>query len=797
VVFNKIFWVQFIFLWLTSITYGQNFEEYVPSDIDDLKKQFYKAKDVETQVQLAMELSSAYYSFYEIDSAKSYASTAINLLKTTKETSPNYKSLLAKAIDSYGLAISFTNPAKAIDTLKVALNLCKEVGSKDNLALAYYSLGEAYSRSSNKIEAIDYYEKSLDAFRELNNRRKEGVLLYEISLEKRYLGLYGDALEYSLKSLKVAEEIQDTAMITNALLGNSFNYLLTKNYADALREQQKALRFYELSKDSIGIATTYNDMGVTYYFQDNMDKALAYHKMALDIRKKVDFSSIGISYNYIAEVYREQGKLKEALKYINEGLQYTTKYSDNRFVLDDYLVAGDIYLELKEYDQAIKNYNSVIEIAKKDNNPVYQARGLFRIGAIHQEAGNLYKALEYLKQADTFMPLEDFERRQSIYRKTMEIYEALKDYKNAFRYQAKFQEMSDSVSAAVKAEKIATLTQELMYENKRAIQKASQDKELALKESQIKTQKLIKNISIVGLVLILVFAVIFYIRFKEKRKLSQSLEKTLTELKGTQQQLIQSEKMASLGELTAGIAHEIQNPLNFVNNFSEVSQELIDEMKEELNANNKQEAIAIAEDLKLNLEKINHHGKRADSIVKGMLQHSRSNSGEKETVDINKLTDEYVRLAYHGLRAKNKDFNAHLETHFDEALPEMQLVPQDIGRVILNLITNAFHAVDEKNKNLKDDKTISYAPTVNISTHKNKDELLITVTDNGNGIPKKVIKKIFEPFFTTKPTGQGTGLGLSMSYEIIKAHGGNITVDTKNGEYTTFKISLPLINPSK
>jgi two-component system, NtrC family, sensor kinase len=259
-------------------------------------------------------------------------------------------------------------------------------------------------------------------------------------------------------------------------------------------------------------------------------------------------------------------------------------------------------------------------------------------------------------------------------------------------------------------------------------------------------------------------------------------------LKQTQSQLIQSEKMASLGELTAGIAHEIQNPLNFVNNFSEVSNELISEMVEEVDKGNTAEVKAIAKDVQQNLEKILHHGKRADAIVKGMLQHSRSSSATKEPTDINKLADEYLRLAYHGLRAKDKSFNATLKTDFDESIGNINIIPQDIGRVILNLITNAFYVVDEKKKQTGD----GYEPTVSVSTKNVNGKVEIKVADNGNGIPQKVLDKIFQPFFTTKPTGQGTGLGLSLSYDIVKAHGGELKVETKEGERTMFIISLPI-----
>jgi signal transduction histidine kinase/ligand-binding sensor domain-containing protein len=275
----------------------------------------------------------------------------------------------------------------------------------------------------------------------------------------------------------------------------------------------------------------------------------------------------------------------------------------------------------------------------------------------------------------------------------------------------------------------------------------------------------------------------------QKRELAHAkeIEKAYTELKATQSQLIQSEKMASLGELTAGIAHEIQNPLNFVNNFSEVNSELITEMKDELTKGNIDEAKTIANDIDENEQKIIFHGKRADAIVKGMLQHSRSSSGVKEPAAINALADEYFRLAYHGFRAKDKSFNATMKTDFDESIGNLNIIPQDFGRVILNLITNAFYAVTEKKKQSGE----SYEPTVSVSTKKNGDKVEVKVKDNGNGIPQKVLDKIFQPFFTTKPTGQGTGLGLSLSYDIIKAHGGELKVETKEGESAEFIIQLP------
>jgi two-component system NtrC family sensor kinase len=278
-------------------------------------------------------------------------------------------------------------------------------------------------------------------------------------------------------------------------------------------------------------------------------------------------------------------------------------------------------------------------------------------------------------------------------------------------------------------------------------------------------------------------------RTAELRKQKEELEVTLDELRAAQTQLIQSEKMASLGELTAGIAHEIQNPLNFVNNFSEVNKELLTEMKHEIDVGNLVEAKNIARDIQDNEEKITYHGKRADAIVKSMLQHSRSSSGKKEPADVNALADEYLRLAYHGLRAKDKSFNAKFETDFDDRIEQINIVHQDIGRVLLNLINNAFYAVSEKQKQ----DIPGYEPTITVATKKmNDNRVQISVADNGNGVPKKVLDKIFQPFFTTKPTGFGTGLGLSLSYDIItRGHGGELKVETKEGEGAEFIIILP------
>jgi two-component system NtrC family sensor kinase len=293
---------------------------------------------------------------------------------------------------------------------------------------------------------------------------------------------------------------------------------------------------------------------------------------------------------------------------------------------------------------------------------------------------------------------------------------------------------------------------------------------------------------ITALSIFLLVAFLLYRNNRQKQKDKIKIEKAYEELKLTQAQLIQREKMASLGELTAGIAHEIQNPLNFVNNFSDINTELLDEVEQELSKGNLEDSKTVLHEIRGNELKINQHGKRADAIIKGMLQHSRSNSGQKELTDINTLAEEYLRLSYHGFRAKENSFNAIIHIELDKQISSISVVSSDLGRVFLNLFNNSFYAMNDKTKQNPE----GYHPEISIQTKMTGNKIEIRIKDNGNGIKQKLLDKIFQPFFTTKPTGQGTGLGLSLSYDIIKAHAGDISVHSEEGEFTEFIILLPI-----
>jgi signal transduction histidine kinase len=368
-----------------------------------------------------------------------------------------------------------------------------------------------------------------------------------------------------------------------------------------------------------------------------------------------------------------------------------------------------------------------------------------------------------------------------------EVYKLTGNKDSALKYVELSHAIKDSIFTAEKNKEIQNITF-----NERL-------KEQEIKADQLKYKNRVQLYALAAGIFILLFiAGIFWRNSRQQQKAKNKIEKAYGELKNTQTQLIQSEKMASLGELTAGIAHEIQNPLNFVNNFSEVNAELIDELRNQLKSGNTSDALSISNDIMDNEQKIIHHGKRADTVVKGMLQHSRTSTGQKEPTDINELAHEYLKLSYHGIRAKDKSFNATIKTNFDESIGKINIVPQDIGRVLLNMFNNAFYAVS--NHTPQPPKGgVKFEPCVSVSTRLINPPsgglgggLEIRISDNGSGIAPKNLDKIFQPFFTTKPPGRGTGLGLSISYDIIKGHGGEIKVDTKEGEFATFIIILPV-----
>ncbi len=633
--------------------------------------------------------------------------------------------------------------AQQADSLKRSIQIEKN----DTLKMAAYRSLGFYYQDGIADSGLYFHEKQLALSKKLNRKlwQADGY-----SQAGYCLGLLGDLMksyEYHSESMKLAGDERNEAdnwrpwTFSNSknshearisILG--MNHQMMGNLWGFLDEKQKQRSYY---LETVKLGESINNGKVIFLGYSSFANSLPPDSTILIINKALNFAE--------ASGFHRTGNALLSLA----GSYGRKKMWDSAFVFAQKSIAlnqADNYLR-----SLVGSYSGVSNLFGKQNRKdscLYYAKKALETARITGLAGNLLGAYRSLSYANQLNNKTD----------------------SAFKYEQLAYKLNDSL----KNVRIGNLTK---------YQKFSFDEQLRLKKLDEEKTAYATKMNMLGLVavlgVILLVTILLYRNNRQKQKANAVLEKTLSDLQSTQSQLVQSEKMASLGELTAGIAHEIQNPLNFVNNFSEVNKELLTEMNEEIKKGNYEEVKALAKDVTDNEEKIIFHGKRADSIVKGMLQHSRSSSGVKEPADINALADEYLRLAYHGLRAKDKSFNASMKTDFDESIGNINIIPQDIGRVILNLITNAFYVVDEKKKS----GIANYEPTISVITKKIGDKVEVRVKDNGNGIPPKVLDKIFQPFFTTKPTGQGTGLGLSMSYDIVtKGHGGELKVETKYKE---------------
>jgi len=625
---------------------------------------------------------------------------------------------------------------------------------------AYSMLGSYYSLEDRDSSSI-YLEKALPIAVRLNLKFDEATILNYMGSSLMQQEKFSESLKFYLKALNIAMDPAIEKTIWHLSPGqnptNARMLLLSYCY------------------DAIGILNAYagNWIVNTKNQLKNYREAEKYAKAAGDA------GQIAYINFHMGIAYMNEGKLDSALILINNAIATFTDLQDQSGLGRAMKYLGDTYEKMGDFDLAANKVLQAIALLKETNDHLHLGLAYISLSRVSTGLEKNDSALYYAKESlKIFEKRKDRAWKRDAYNLLTSCFDQLGKADSAILYLKLSKSLSDSLSAEARKNLLAFL--DVVVDEQAKLEK--------LEKEKIQTKSEIRAYSMIaGLVILSLIGLILYRNNKKEKKAKLVLEKTLKELKSTQSQLIQSEKMASLGELTAGIAHEIQNPLNFVNNFSEVNKELLTEMKVEIEKGNYEEVKAIAKSITDNEEKIITHGKRADGIVKGMLQHSRTSAGVKEPTDINTLTDEYLRLAYHGLRAKEKSFNATMKTELDPTIGTINVIPQDIGRVILNLITNAFYAVTEKKKQVKE----GYEPTVIVSTQRKNSIIEIRVKDNGNGIPQNIVNKIFQPFFTTKPTGQGTGLGLSMSYDIVtKLHGGELKVETKDGEGTTFTIIL-------
>ncbi len=597
-----------------------------------------------------------------------------------------------------------------------------------------------------------------------------------LSIYHEHYGRIDSAIYYLELVVEYFTLLKDTVSMAETYLEIKGLYTNKANYVEAAKQVYTALDLYEKTGDQLGIANCYVDLCDLLYYENKYQESVEYCDKAIEIQKQINaLEDLARALQFKASSQLFSGAdLEDALATINEAIKlYEGMEGKEIELMSSINGRGNILKYLERYDEAIADYQSNYEKSLEIGFKSYMIPSVANIGHVYKLQEKYEEALPYiLKSIELMMESGDTKNLWENYMHARDVYEKLGNFEKAFEYSKLFSYQYSLY--------LQSIIDRLESEAQIKYETSKKDEQISLQEIKIKQQQQIQILYIsIAVLLLISLAGMLQSRYKIRKKQKElerskeKLEESLNDLKSTQSQLIQSEKMASLGELTAGIAHEIQNPLNFVNNFSEVNEELIEELTQELAVGNSQSAEEIAKDIKGNQQKILHHGKRADVIVKGMLQHSRSSSGVKEPTDINALCDEYFRLAYHGLRAKDKSFNATMKTEFDESIGKINVVPQDIGRVILNLITNAFYAVTDRKKQGED----GYEPTVTVSTRLlANSQLLIAVKDNGPGIPDHIKDKIFQPFFTTKPTGQGTGLGLSLSYDIVKAHGGELSV---------------------
>jgi two-component system, NtrC family, sensor kinase len=628
-----------------------------------------------------------------------------------------------------------------------------------------------YYQEINRDSSLYFYQKQLLLAQKLNFKIWEGESLNRIGYITILLGNFSGAL----KSLLQAKDIAADKNTGDNIWGIS---LFSRD-----KNPDKARLTLSASVEA--------HRGILYFFAGDLERSLAHYfesrNIAARLHDKALFSIVDMN---IGEIYLHQFKLDSALMSERMALQYSEESGYIKYRGFILYLTGRIYEKQNNIAQAKKYYHESIESSLSQQSFDFLGMSYISLSGLLKKEGSIDSSLWMGQQGlKTYQGLKDQYGLSEVYKLLAAIYKSRHKTDSAFYFQELASVAKDSLNEEEKV---------------RSFQTAGFKEEMKLQElekEQIRIQNKVRTYAMLtGLGVFMLIAFLLYRNNRYRKRANELLlqqkdeielqkrnvEATLTDLKSTQSQLIQSEKMASLGQLTAGIAHEIQNPLNFVNNFSDVNAELLLEMKNEIDKGNLEEAKVIANDIIENEAKINHHGKRADIIVKGMLQHSRSTSGTRELTDLNALAGEYLRLAYYGFCAKDKTFKATIQSDLDETIGSINIVSQDISRVLLNLYNNSFYAINEKKKMTGS----NYEPTVLLSTKRKDGQIEIRVKDNGNGIPRQVLDKIFQPFFTTKPTGQGTGLGLSLSYDVIKAHGGEISVETGEGEFTVFLIRL-------
>lgn len=760
---------------------------------------------------------------------------------------------LAETYYAMGSVHQRSNYNEALNFFKRGLQIAQQTSNKDLMGKIAYITAVVLIRKSEQSEAVKYKDLAIKYYSEAGNETGLANCYVVSARLNNYYGNVKQSVKDNYDALRLFEKTGNKVGMYNVHTGLGLMYEDQKNWKEALSSYLNAKKAADDVPSKDVLAGAYNNLGNAYRELGNTEEAFKSFTEALKLAEQSgDKKGIATSQGNLGTIYSLMGNQTEALKSYEEARKRFEDIGSKESATISYLESGSVLFDLKRYNEAKQTLEKGLQLAKQVGYKEIISKSYRLLSQIDTANGNFASALsnysQYITYRDSISNAEaakqlseqrlqyEFSKKEDSLRlqqaliaeqlekqtllskqqqqelklkqASLEITQREKDLQMLRFLQTKTElqltnEQNEKKLALAEQEK--TIQQSQL--EKQTLLATQKEQELLLKDRRLEIQKNQRNIWLVGVISLLVFSFIMFRNYSQKKKANRLLQqqnveledqrdkikKAMAELQQTQLQLIQKEKMASLGEITAGIAHEIQNPLNFVNNFSEVNVELGNELKQEitklsLTDEQSKNLYSLADELLMNQEKIVHHGKRAGAIVRNMLQHTRKSSGVKEPTNINALVDECLKLSYNGYRSKNKAFSSKIETRFDESVAHVNVVPQDLSHVLVNIMNNAFYAVHEKKKHLNG----TFEPAVLVSTKKEGNKVMISVEDNGTGMSEKVSTKVFQPFFTTKPNGEGTGLGLSLSYDVVtKGHGGEMKVETKEGEGANFTIHLP------
>ena len=722
--------------------------------------------------ELALKLPSP-----QQELAVTYGREALSIL----DREPN-DSLRVQSLHALGAAfMTSTQYDSALTYGTLSKELAESIRDTSQLIRAFSLMSESHFRQRNYPLSIEYTTQSLNYSTERADSVGISTAALMLGNVHNNLGNYDRSIALYERAAAIRRVRGEEEILARIMMNTGVAYRRKGSYDKALENYFEALSIFEKQNNILRISAILTNLGVLSFYLGEYNDAINYHSRALDLNKELNRKDgIATSLSNLGAVYNQVGRFDEALDNHKQSLAIEQELGDRTGIANGINNIGLVFYNKGNYQQALDQYVESLELKREIGNPESILNSLHNLVDVYDKLGDEPQAFQSANEALALsLEINNVNAIKDSHEKLATLYESAGMYKEALSAFKNFKVAEDSL--------FNTDTQSVISELQTRFRTKEQEQAILLLQRDQKIQQLWVGGLLGGIALLSAIAFLGYSGYRTKKKALYELDQSHTRLKNTQAQLIQQEKMASLGQLTAGIAHEIKNPLNFVNNFSRINEELIEEVLAQpaLPIKEVEEAV---HNLKANQSRITLHGDRANKIVESMMQLTHNLAGNKELVDINSLTEEYVKIAQLGSHAQHPSFRVALNEHYDEEAGSTELVPQEIGQVIINVFKNAFDALEEHTEQMVD----TFQPQINISTKRTSTSVVIQIADNGPGIPPNIASKIFDPFFTTKEAGKGTGLGLSLSYDIVtQGHGGELTVESEEGMGSIFSVVLP------